>query len=151
MKRYILFCLFIVSLTGCFGQRPQLADLEAERGKIEVLLNDFEDSIARHDCYEAANYKDQLFRTKAFSSDQAKALLLTKLCLCYLEADGNIQLFSACASELREVARELSYLRRETQFVLELESLITNGESSADPRISPEIRDALAIVFQGGE
>ncbi len=151
MKRYVLFLLLATVLTGCFGQRPRTTSWEAERLKAQTLLNQFEESIARHDCYEAENYKAQLFRMPLFSSNQVKSILLTKLCLCHLESEGNVQMFSRCASELETISQELSNLRKETQFVLELGSYISEGRPSEDPRISPEIRDALAIVFQGGE
>ncbi|OAQ20620.1 hypothetical protein TDIS_1235 [Thermosulfurimonas dismutans] len=60
-------------------------------------------------------------------------------------------MFSKCASELEDVSQGLPYLRKETQFVLELGSYISEGKSSEDFRVSPEIRDALATIFQGGE
>ncbi len=151
MRRYVLFLLLATALTGCFGQRPHTTSWEAERLKAQTLLNQFEESIAKHDCYEAENYKAQLFSTALFSSNQVKAILLTKLCLCYLESEGNVQVFSGCASELKDISQDLTHLRKETQFVLELGSYISEGRPSEDPRVSPEIRDALAIVFQGGE
>lgn len=151
MKNFALLLLLVTVLTGCFGQRFRTSQIDAEKIKVRNLLAAFEESIDQNECYKAENYKEKLFGTKIFSNPQVKTVLLTKLCLCYLEAEGNIGKFSGCSSELKDISKNLSHLRKETQFVLEFGNFISQGRPSEDERISPEIRDALILIFQGGE
>ena len=154
-KIFVLMSMAIL-LVGCLGPPKEVpvAPLpEPAEPPSSLLIEHFDQAVAEHSCMEAMDYKNRLFRgSSSFSSARARTYILTKLCLCHLEAGDDLELFKRCYTELKENATKLSYFPRETQFVLELGHQITEQGPSTDHRINPAIREAFITIFgKGGE
>jgi len=148
-----IISLFVFVLTfailGCAGTN-----------KPEVIYNYYPGLEVRERIIQANNlFKNGEYRAASkiylelleeySSSDQRfETAVTTNLCLTYLEL-GERKNFKACAETLREVSKNLPYLSRETQLVLELNNLLGNNSKTEDDlRINSRITDGLTEVFK---
>lgn len=149
MNKAFGMVLIVMALLGCAGT-GKMATPDATAG----ISGDVEMQVSRaNGLFEAGKYGEAERAYREFLDEYDsrggafETAVLTNLCLCHLET-GERARFKDCAGKLREASRELDYLTRETQLVLELDSFLgSKGPKERDVRIESRITEGLTGVL----
>jgi len=119
-----------------------------EEQKIVSQINHANSLFKEGEYAEAIKIYSQLLKDYSSEDNSFETALLTNICLGYLE-QGERQRFKECARKLEDASKNLSYLPRETQMVLELNRILEgNNRVRRDSRIESRISDGLTEVFK---
>jgi tetratricopeptide (TPR) repeat protein len=156
MKNTICFLLIILAFSvfaGCAStNKPETAynyrPLTVEVTKIAEQVRRADGLFQQGEYRLASKIYGQLLEENGSENGAFETALQTNICLCYLEL-GERENFKDCSQRLIDASRNLPYLSRETQLVLQLNNYLAgNGGKGKDLRIESRITDGLSEVFQ---
>lgn len=113
--------------------------------EVEERISRFASLIHRGKCGLAQQSVRYLLDNYVSADRTFEVALLTDLCLCHLEQEGDIHRFMACAGNLEKMSRQDNgYLPKDTQFVLEMyRRLEPQFDSSQDMRVDRSIKQVF--------
>jgi len=126
-------------------ERLRLETMMEVRGTID----DIKSSITKGSCGKAERQTYQLFDFASSDNNKLESDLLTILCLCHLEKDGDVTRFTRCAGELQKMTKGLQHLDKETQLVLSLQPYFEQQtDNQRDPRIDISLSRGVQAVLK---
>ncbi len=150
----IVSILAIVALAACAGtNKPEVVYNYypvKKASEVEEKVRQA-NSLSEEGEYKAASkIYSGLLEEYSSTDGSFQTALITNLCLGYLE-QGERRKFKGCAEKLKDVSKDLPYLSRETQMILQLnDSLGGSVKTGDDLRIESRITDGLTEIFKEG-
>jgi hypothetical protein len=113
-------------------------------------IDDFRVLIESGKCSAAEQNALRLMETVRSHGKRLESDLMTAICLCYLEKDGDVTRFSQCSEELKKMTADNRYLDRETQLVLSLHPHFENNSTDRqrDPRIDLQLEQGIKNLLK---
>jgi len=130
-------------------QREQAAKQHSEiQENIVSKTSRFQMLVKEQDCRGAERVARRLWESYSSRNNELESDMLTAICLCHLQVDGDIDRFTRCSEELADMSSQLRFLDRETQVVLELQPYFSQNQTAGrDPRIDSFITRGVKNTF----
>lgn len=162
MSKLLPILLAIVLFAGCATTnttnkvmpKDVMSEGEAKEKNVKVSADIVQRVRQADNLFIAGQYNEaekiyqELLAGYSSKDGAFETAVLTNLCMCYLET-GERGKLKHHVNKLKEMSKNLSYLSRETQMVLELSETLSNAEpTKKDQRIDSRLTKGINEAFK---